>query len=460
MRARSYALLLAGSLSCAAGALGCGDTNPAPKTPGNHAGMSMPTSVGPGAPQVAALDRPPPVGGAARPTMNGEAQAAHQQGVTAFASGQLAQAEAFFVKATQADSQAYQSFYSLGVVQERLGKPTAAQSYKRAFTIVPDYEEAIIAYGLLLAKQENLSEADAFLTEKRGRLPKSAAIAGALAEVKSINKDTAAAQRIAQEALKIEPDYRPAMVTIARDHYRSRRLDLALTALKAILDGFDKTNPARDADNAEAHLLRGLIYSEQNLRAEAMEEFQAAMKVRPDLIPARLRLATFLLEVGRAAEALPILQGAVQFENENVAAHLSLGDAHRLLGHYADAKKEFDWVLSRNASLPQVHYDLGMMYLFAPSMPGMTPMAQVDAATEQLTKYQELKPKGGAQDDTEELLQRAKLKKAELDALAKASQPQPAALPDAGAAPAKDGGAEGAADAGAAAPKEESKGEG
>jgi len=43
-----------------------------------------------------------------------------------------------------------------------------------------------------------------------------------------ILKDTGSAQRIAQEALKINPDYRPAMVIIARDHYRNRRLDLAL----------------------------------------------------------------------------------------------------------------------------------------------------------------------------------------------------------------------------------------
>jgi tetratricopeptide (TPR) repeat protein len=371
---------------------------------------------------------------------------------------QRAQAEAFFLKAIEADPQAYQSFYSLGVVQERLGKAAAAGSYRKAFTVVPDYEEAIVAYGLLLAKQENLSEADAFLTDKRGRLPKSAAVAGALAEVKSIAKDTASAQRIAQEALKIEPDYRPAMVTIARDHYRNRRLDLALTALKAILDGFDKTNPARDADNAEAHLLRGLIYAEQTQRVEAMEEFQTAMKLRPDLITARLRVATFLLEVGRAQEALPILQGAVGYEAENVAAHLSLGDAQRLLGRYAEAKREFDWVLSRNASLPQVHYNLALMYLFAPSMPGMSPLGQVDAAIEELNKYQELKPKGGGQDDTDELLQRAKLKKSEIEALAKASQPQPAVLPDAGAGTtAPDGGGAGAADAGAS---EAAKGEG
>ena len=59
-------------------------------------------------------------------------------------------------------------------------------------------------------------------------------VLGALAEVKSIAKDSASAQQLAQEALKKNSDYRPAMVTIARDHYRARRLDLALYALQAL----------------------------------------------------------------------------------------------------------------------------------------------------------------------------------------------------------------------------------
>src|SRR5262249_56151176 len=90
--------------------------------------------------------------------------------------------------------------------------------------------------------------------EKRGQMPKSAGVAATLAEIKSLQKDTGAAQRIAGEALKINPDYRPAMVIMARDHYRNRRIDLALYALQAILDGFGDENPPRDKDNAEAML--------------------------------------------------------------------------------------------------------------------------------------------------------------------------------------------------------------
>ena len=271
-------------------------------------------------------------------------------------------------------------------------------------------------------------------------MPKSAAVAAALAEVKSLQKDTTTAQRLAQEALKINPDYRPAMVVIARDHYRNRRLDLALYALQAILDGFEPVaeNPPRDKDNAEALLLRGLIWREQNNRAGAIDQFRKAVQRRPDLVEARVQLATYLLEAGNAEEALPILEGAVRFDSDNLPAHLALGDAYRLLGRWADAKKEFEWVLARDQSLPQVHYDLGLMYLFAPSIPGMTAKQQVAEAQKELKKFQELR-KRDVPDDSDELLNRAKVKEGELTAGS-----APAAAP-----PSKDGGAPApAADAG------------
>src|SRR5262249_40025222 len=157
---------------------------------------------------------------------------------------------------------------SLGVVQERLKDPGAPSSYRQAISIRPDYEPAIIAYAMYQARRNNLGEADHFLSDKRGQMPKSAAVAATLAEIKSLQRDTGSAQRIAQEALKTTPDYRPAMFIIARDHYRNRRLDLALYALQAILDGFGAENPPRDKDNAEARLLRALIYREQGQRAQ------------------------------------------------------------------------------------------------------------------------------------------------------------------------------------------------
>lgn len=397
---------------------GSGSTSAGTTAEGGVIGMSdTPSSVKPG--EVPDADVP---------QMNATAAGHYKQGITAFASGDLVTAKKFFGEAISADPKAHQAYYSLGTTQERLRDPGAAASYKQAIALVPKYEPAIIAYSILLSRKGQLGEADRFLTQKRGEMPKSAAVVAALAEVKSLQKDHGTAQRLAQEALKLNPDYRRAMVVIARDHYRARRLDNALHALQAILDGFEPVseNPPRDKGNPEAHLIRGLIFREQGKRQLAIEEFRKAVAGRPDFVEARVALSTYLLEAGSAEEALPHLEAAVRFDAENVPARLNLGDTYRLLGRYGEAKREFDWVVSRDPSMPQVHYDLALLYLYAPSIPGMTMKQQIAEATKELKKYQELRPKD-AQDDSNELLNIAKVKEGELQAAAAAAAPVPAA---------------------------------
>jgi Tfp pilus assembly protein PilF len=365
-----------------------------------------------------------------RPKMNASAQQAYNAGMQAFQQGDLQGAKAQFSKAVAADAKAYQAFYSLGVVRERLGETSGAlTSYRQATTIVPDYEPALAAYGVLMARNGKADEAAEFLSSRQAQMPKSAAVTAALAEVKSIQGDSGAAQRLAQEALKKNPDYRPAMVTLARDHYRARRLDLALYALKGILDGYGQENPPRDKNNGDARLIRGLIYKEQGLRGPAIEEFQKALQLRPDLVEARVQLAAYLLESGSASEAAQLLEGALRYDSQHLLAHLNLGDAYRLLGRPADAKRELELVLQRDPQLSQAHYNLGLLYLFSDNIPGVTPSQAADKAIENLELYKKKKPRGatGAPDDTEELITRAKSKKALVEAKAAEQSAAPAA---------------------------------
>jgi tetratricopeptide (TPR) repeat protein len=352
--------------------------------------------------------------------MNAQAMQAYQAGIEAFKIGDLAGARTQLSRATQADPKAYQAYYSLGVVQERLNEIGNAQSsYRQATVIVPDYEPAIFAYAVSVARQGKGDAAMEFLNARRASMPKSAAVIAAMGEVKSIQGDSGAAQRLAQEALKKNPDYAPAMIALARDHYRARRLDLALYTLKAILDGYGPENPPRDKSNAEARLLRGLILKEQGNRPAAIDDLEKALKVRPDLVEARLHLAAYMLESGNATDAAPLLEGAVRYDNDNVLAHLNLGDAYRLLGKIDQAKRELEWVQKADPQLAQVHYNLGLLYLFSESVPGMTPQQAVDLAISELEKYKKMRPRqAGSNDDTDELLTRAKARKGMLDAQA------------------------------------------
>src|SRR5690606_37558745 len=174
-------------------------------------------------------------------------------------------------------------------------------------------------------------------------------------------KDSGAAQDFAQQALKANPDYKPAMVALARDHYRNRRLDLALYALTAILDGYGPENPPRDKDNGEARLIRALIYKEQGQRKPAIDELARVLEVRPDIVEARLNLAVFMLEAGNSNEAIPVLEGALAYDPNDVLVHLNLGDAYRLQGRPDEALKQLEWVTRAAPKLAQAYYIIGMV---------------------------------------------------------------------------------------------------
>lgn len=414
----ALSLLLAAA--CSKGGQGPGADAPGPGEGGNDAPALTPTG-GDGGQQFTEQDSVAE-GAAPRPEMSASAREAYQAGLRAFAAGDLAGAKTQFLSAVQADEKAYQAHYSLGVVEERLGAPAAAlAAYRKALDVVPDYERAAAAQAILLARQGEPDRAVADLKTRIGRLPTSATLTAALAEVKSLQGESGEAQRLAQEALKKNPDYRPAMVTLARDHFRHRRLDLALYTLKGILDGYGPENPPRDKNNAEARLLRGLIYRERNLRGPAIEELSRAVEIRPDLVEARLQLATYMLEAGNAEGALPHLEAAVRYDNKNVLARLNLGDAYRLLDRAADARRELEWVLKAAPNRPEVHYNLGLLYLLSKEMPGVTASQAADRAIDHLEQYKARGVRGGP-DDAEELITRAKTRKALLEAQAQESK--------------------------------------
>lgn len=445
MRRIGTALCLVAALATVA----CGGDKKDAKYPGGVGKIDQSTHGGPGAvytpqgQQFAVTDAPSSGADASnRPKMNASAAQAYAAGMEAFKVGDLQAARDQFTKATEADSQSYQGFYSLGVVKERLGESSgAASAYKSAVSVVSDYEPAIYSLGVLLARDGKASEAESLLKGKMAKMPKSAAVVAALAEVKSIQGDSTEAQELAKEALKKNPDYRPAMVTIARDHYRKRRLDLALYTLKAILTGFGDENPARDKNNAEARLLRGLIYREQGNKGDALDDFKRAVEIRPDLVEARVQLASYVLEAGNAFEAANLLEGALKYDKNHVLARLNLGDAYRLLGKAEQAKKELEWVASKDSTLAQVHYNLGLLYLFSDNIAGIAPKAAMDKAMSEFELYKKMKPKGkpGERDDTDELITRAKTKKALLEEAEKAKKAKPAATGGAATPPAGTG---------------------
>ena len=138
---------------------------------------------------------------------------------------------------------------------------------------------------------------------------------------------------------------------------------------------------------------------------------------RPDLVEALVNLGSMRLEAGNANEALAPLESATRFAPNNALAHLNLGDNYRLLQRYPEAKTEFDKALAIDSSLAAAHYDIGLMYLTAQSIPGSSADQQVATAIKELETYKTMrgaKAPPGVNDEIDDLLNRAKAKQAEL----------------------------------------------
>jgi tetratricopeptide (TPR) repeat protein len=418
----------------AAVAIACGgDESKAPNSPVDVIDSGAPADFVP----VPAASDTAPEPAAPAPEQHAElspdAKSAYADGFKSWTAGDLATAKAKFLEATKKDPKSATAFYSLGCVLERMGDNAGAQAaYKGAVGAKSDYVLAMGAYAISLARTGNTGEATSFLTDKRAKIPNSAPLANYLAEVRSLAKDSAGAQQAAQDALRIDSNFKDAMVTIARDHHRSGREDLAKYALTAVLDGFGQSNPARDPDNAEAHLLRGLIERSAGQRIAAMKDFEFARAKRPDLIEALIQIGAMKLESGDATGAQPLLEAAVRYAPNQALGHSNLGDCYRLQGRLAEAKKEFDTALAQDATLSAAHYAMGLMYLNAASYPGMSATDQVGAAIRELNTYKQMRgPKAapGVSDDIDDLITRANKKKEDLN-------PAPAA-PAASAPPKK-----------------------
>ncbi len=419
----------------------CGG-DPPPKTPEN--GTSTASTTAPVASAAPTHEVDYSADDKLKSEVSNAAKAAYEKGFAAWRQGDLAGAKAAFREAADKDTKAPAPLYSMGTVNERLGDNTQAErAYRDAIAIDDGYELAVGALSSLLARTGHVSDAESLLTAKLRKTPGSARYKTYLAEVKSIGGDTNAAQKLAQEVLRDHPDAKEAMLVIARDHYRARRFQVALYAVTAIVEGSADV-PARDKDNAEVRLLRGLIQRETGDRRSALTSFEEAIARRPDLFEGYVNVGEMKLEAGNAQAALPVLEQAVKYSPASAIARLDLGDCYRLLGRTADAKRELEYALKQDSSLAQAHYNLGLLYLYAPSVPGVSDgEKQMSLSMKSFETFKSMKGSTkGFGDDVDDLLSTAKRKQAEIKVKKQAEVgPAPTSTPAPSGAAKTDGGA-------------------
>jgi tetratricopeptide (TPR) repeat protein len=139
--------------------------------------------------------------------------------------------------------------------------------------------------------------------------------------------------------------------TPAHDCYVSA-LTLVKTGSHLAIDGISTCDAALQApigalDRAATFNNRGILHNaEQNFPA-AWADFDASIKLNPDLGDAWLNRGTALIRMHRLEEALPDIEHAVALgPSMPQIGYFDLGIAHQSLGHVADAYAAYKRALS------------------------------------------------------------------------------------------------------------------
>lgn len=112
-----------------------------------------------------------------------------------------------------------------------------------------------------------------------------------------------------------------------------------------------------------SHNKLGLAYIRKGKLPEAVEQFELALKYKPDNTAARINLGTTFTRMARYDRAIDELQTALRLEGEKDIVHYELGLIYQQIGEHEKAVEHYNASISFNPRNPLAHNNLGSIYV-------------------------------------------------------------------------------------------------
>ena len=110
---------------------------------------------------------------------------------------------------------------------------------------------------------------------------------------------------------------------------------------------------------AYSHYLKALLMSNQGNFAQALKEYEAALKLDPQSASMNEQAAETALELGEIDRALELSLRFVELAPKSADAHYLLGNVYWARGELDSAKKEFEKAIEVQPDFPKALYSLG-----------------------------------------------------------------------------------------------------
>jgi tetratricopeptide (TPR) repeat protein len=235
-------------------------------------------------------------------------------------------------KALELDPKSVMANKGLAVFQLSRGSLDKAEHYLKAYADLTDELSAKLALADFYVQRKNVSQAQ----ETLGALAKTQAgftvATLRLAALDFVGDRRRQAYEKVEEVLKKDPKSPAALL----EKGRFLLADGKIADANAIAAQLVK----QDASSAASQFLYGLTLRANGSRDEAVQAFQAALKLNPGSTPAVLHLADLNLALGNIQTAAEFAGQAVRSLPTSTAAHLLLANSQLRLGNLSAVERE------------------------------------------------------------------------------------------------------------------------
>lgn len=303
-----------------------------------------------------------PIAVVAVPKTNNEAQAAFDEGVRVMKTGRKHYKEArkSLTKAVELDSNLFEAWHDLGVIETALGNfDKAVDHFKRAMDIQPGSRKTVLAYGESLRRARRPKKAAgvyaAWLTSDPNDAEMRSRYGQVLREAGDLEEALEQARLLLSQGGENTAQTVIAYNALGLTYYKMGKLDLAETALKKAAD--------LDAKSAFVWNNLGLVAFDRGHDQEAFLDFQKASELDPKYVQARLNKAVVYLDCGDYKRARAELERAVEIDPNDAEAQVALGVAARGDGKFDLARKAYERALDIEPDYPAALYNMGVLYM-------------------------------------------------------------------------------------------------
>lgn len=271
--------------------------------------------------------------------------------------GDLAKAKASYGEAIRLDPRSLLPHVDLGSLYATAehNPRAAAQEYRKALAIKPDYGPARLGLALSLLAGGDTAGALAELQRLAKDSPKDPTAWHLIGRINASEKRYEEAARALDEALRVQPDFLPALIDRA-DVYAAAGQDR-----KAVAD-YEQVAKLRP-DDAVTRVKLGMVQQRMGEPARAEASYRAALKLNPDIAPAANNLAMIeLRQAGDLDEALALARKATSLAPEVPQFHDTLGQVLRAKGDLAGAIAATEKATRLEPPQADIWYHLGRLY--------------------------------------------------------------------------------------------------